>query len=151
MMRGGSMAMKKVLALAVGLGLSCLAQFGSASAQSLRDPTLPPLESGLVDPATRPVVLGAEPGAMSIIVRSGRPYLVVGTRLLSQGQKLGQARIERISETEVWLREDGVLRKVAQFPGIERHAAKADCAANSSNSPSRVAPCSSVQPSGLSQ
>jgi hypothetical protein len=90
----------------------------------LRDPTLAPAQAGL---------LGAEPGgkapkpvsvAMSIIVRDGRAYLAVGTRLYAQGEMLAQARIERISETEVWLREGGVLRKVSQFPGIQRRAVK---------------------------
>ena len=35
---------------------------------------------------------------------------------------LGSARIERISETEVWLREGGELRRVQQFAGIVRRA-----------------------------
>ena len=57
---------------------------------------------------------------MTVIVRDGRPYLVVGTRLLAQGQKLGEARIERIGETEIWLREGGVLRKIQRYPGVRR-------------------------------
>ncbi len=60
---------------------------------------------------------------MSVIVRNGRPYLVVGTRLYAAGEKLGQARIERITETEIWMREGGVRRKVPLFVGIQRRAA----------------------------
>jgi hypothetical protein len=63
---------------------------------------------------------------MTVIVRNGRPFVVVGTRLYAQGQKLGQARIERISETEIWLREGGVLHKLSQFPGIQRRAVALD-------------------------
>ena len=93
---------------------------GQVDAQGLRDPTLPPAEAGLPSAGKG---LTAQPGAMTIIVRDGRPYLAVGTRLYAQGEKLGQARVERITETEVWLREGGVLRKVSQFQGIERHNA----------------------------
>lgn len=102
------------------IGISLFCSFGRADAQGLRDPTLPPAEAGLAGTALSGQSLNIEPGAMTIIVRNGRPYLVVGTRLYAQGQKLGQARIERISETEVWLREGGVLRKVPRFPGIQR-------------------------------
>ena len=92
-----------------------------AIAQVTRDPTLPPEGAGqdaLASPAARPA--GIEGGAFTIIVRNGVPSLVVGTRLYSRGQKLGNATIERIAETEVWLREGRVVRKVSQFQGIER-------------------------------
>jgi len=94
-----------------------------AGAQSLRDPTLPPAEAGLAGPAPGGKAISPALAAMTIIVRDGRPYLAVGTRLYAQGELLGQARLERITETEVWLREGRVLRKVLQFPGIERHNA----------------------------
>ena len=99
------------------LGWLLAMPLGLVNAQSLRDPTLPPAAAGLA--ATGPGT-SDEQAAMGVIVRDGRPYLVVGTRLYAQGQKLGPARIERISETEVWLREGGVLRKVPQFAGIQR-------------------------------
>lgn len=121
------------------LALALLAALGSASAQRLRDPTLPPVETGAAGTAGVGNGLHSEPIATtSVIVREGQPYLVVGTRLYAQGEKLGQARIERISETEVWLREAGQLRKVPRFNGIERHAAvtltaSTDCAPDKSN------------------
>jgi hypothetical protein len=65
---------------------------------------------------------------MSVLVRDGRPYLMVGTRLYAQGQMLGQARIERISETQLTLREGGVQRTVPLFKGIVRRAAVAPVA-----------------------
>lgn len=128
-------------------GIIVLALFfalGRVDAQTQRDPTLPPVEAGLSSTSVAAKSPGIEPGAMTIIVRSGRPYLAVGTRLYAQGQKLGLARIERISETEVWLREGGVLRKVPQFSGIQRRAvtpqvaAQPVCAAQPS---SPVVPC----------
>ena len=105
------------------LALTLFFLWGQVDAQGLRDPTLPPAEAGLASPSLDGKSVSLIPGAMTIIVRNGHPYLAVGTRLYARGQKLGLARIERITETEVWLREDGVLRKVPQFPGIERRSA----------------------------
>lgn len=145
----------RLLALGLGIGgfmvISLFFSLGRVEAQTLRDPTLPPVEAGLADTAPGGKSLATEPGAMSVIVRNGRPYLVVGTRLYAQGQKIGRARIERISETEIWLREDGVLRKISRFPGIQRRtvkpvAVKPVCAANSSKLSPSVAPCAGVQP-----
>jgi hypothetical protein len=39
------------------------------------------------------------------------------------GQKVGNARLERITETEIWLREGRALRKVPRFGGIQRRVA----------------------------
>lgn len=96
-----------------------------AGAQTLRDPTQPPpvvAATGLNE-AGQPAAV--QSGSVAVIVRKGVPHLVVGTRLYAKGQKVGLARIERITETEVWLREDGVLRKVQVFGGIERRASVA--------------------------
>jgi hypothetical protein len=103
------------------LALAMLCFAGQVNAQDLRDPTLPPAEARLASPAEDGKAGSPALAAMTIIVRDGRPYLAVGTRLYAQGEKLGQARVERITETEVWLREGKVLRKVLQFQGIERH------------------------------
>lgn len=102
------------------LTLWCLSQF-DVLAQGLRDPTLPPLEVRVLNPEQADPAPGSTSTVMSMIVRNGQRYVAVGTRLYAKGQKLGNARIERIEETEIWLREGGVLRKVSQFTGIERH------------------------------
>jgi hypothetical protein len=115
------------MSLALVLGLGAM----HAPAQSLRDPTLAPaIPEASAGTAGSPVS-GLE-GGMAIVVRETKPYLVLGTRLYAQGQMLGQARIERITETEVWLREAGQLRRLAVFSGIERRnlsapAANKDC------------------------
>lgn len=99
--------------------------FVTAGAQSLRDPTLPPAEAGVAGAPAAASSFSFDSSATAVIVRNGRSYLAVGTRLYAPGEKLGQARIERITETEVWLRERGVLRKVPLFAGIERRTAAA--------------------------
>jgi len=64
-----------------------------------------------------------ETGRVSVLLRDGVPYLVLGTRLYAVGQHIGRLTIERVTETEVWLREDGILRKVPVFAGVDRRAA----------------------------
>ncbi len=98
-------------------------------AQALRDPTVPP--AGVVA-SELPVIADAGApvaGAMSVIVRDGRPHLVVGSRLYAVGQVFGQTRIERISETEIWLREGSTLRKVPMFSGVQRRPAASSSSA----------------------
>jgi hypothetical protein len=57
---------------------------------------------------------------MTVVLRDSKPFLVVGTRLYSPGQKMGQYKIDRITETEVWLRDGALLRKLPRFTGIVR-------------------------------
>lgn len=102
-----------------------------AGAQALRDPTLEPTVPG--GGAVVPGTDSAELSSLSVMVVNGQARVIMGTRLYAPGQKLGQARIERITETEVWLREGAVLRKVPRYQGIERRSVPsrttADCAA----------------------
>ncbi len=101
------------------LGLLCLGlAVSTLGAQTLRDPTLPP-GSGTGGGAapTR-----SSPGGWTVIVVDGRRHVAVGTRLYAEGQLLGRARIERITETEVWLREGRELRKVPFFTGVVRRS-----------------------------
>lgn len=118
----GSMGERVCHALGLGcLVAACLAS-SMAGAQSMRDPTQPPpivAATGL-NQAGQPAAV--QPGSVAVVVRGGVRYLVVGTRLYAKGQKVGLAHIERLTETEVWLREAGVLRKVQVFGGIERRA-----------------------------
>ena len=129
-----------------------------------RDPTAAPAQvDGL------PGVSGGGAGTLapgsSVIVQSGKPYLVVGTRLFAVGQKVGNAKLARITETEIWLQEGKQVTKVPRFAGIQRSVAQAQaCApASSASSPRRarsraapppstdravttVAPCDGAQP-----
>ena len=129
--RGASWA-----ALAVLAGL--VLPLTSAQAQALRDPTLPPSQAEVGAAGQAP---DAAPG-YAVIVQGGQPHLVVGTRLVRVGQKVGNARLERITETEIWFREGGQLRKEARFAGITRTVARTPvaCAATT------AAPCKGAQP-----
>lgn len=146
----------------IGLFMAACACLLPAAAQSLRDPTLPPWGTGSGGGGGGG---GAAPvrglqGPFSVLVVDGQPYLVVGTRLYAQGQQIGAARIERITETEVWLQEGRSLRKISNFAGIQRRsvtstaeapacgagAARPATESQSSSSLEPVAPCASAQP-----
>lgn len=97
---------------------------GHARAQD-RDPTRAPPEANApaianVRPADQ---LPAELERMSVMVRDGTPYLVVGTRLMAAGQMVGDFKIDRITESEIWLRRGKELRKVSRFGAIQRREA----------------------------
>lgn len=119
----------------IALGFSVLA--------ADRDPTSPPAEAGVPAGATGVSAPAAAP-SYSVIMQNGQPFWVVGTRLYAVGQRVGLIKLERITETEIWLREDGQLRKVPRFAGIQRRVTPSvpACAAASS----AAAPCEGAQP-----
>lgn len=102
--------------------LAVVAAVATAHAQEVRDPTLPPGEPGTVAGGA---AVPAPAAGNTVIVRNGKPYLVVGTRLVGVGHMVGQARLERITETEIWLRENGAVQKLPRFAGIQRRASVA--------------------------
>lgn len=133
----------RLLALTIVLGpvqWAAVPAHGTEAKVSPRDPTMEPRSPEMV----RPSGPGADEvfkGGFSVIVVDGHPHVIIQTRLYAQGQKFGQAVIERISETEVWLREDGQLRKIPTYVGIERNSVSplADTVCVSGTSKSRMA------------
>jgi hypothetical protein len=94
-----------------------------AIAQEARDPTRPPAGAGVQ--ASDGVKAESAPQALegtAIVMRDGKPYLASGTRLYAVGQQIGPHKIERITETEVWLRNGGQVQKIQRFEGIQRRA-----------------------------
>lgn len=157
MMAGMRMVFLSVLVLLLAL---------AAQAQEVRDPTVAPADGGSGAVGAAPASpLGDE--GVTVIVRDGKSFLVVGTRLVAPGQKVGALRLERITETEIWMRDGKTLRKVPRFAGIQRSpaVAAAGCAkaaapqtkpqtktkakaskAKPSQVAPTVAPCESAQP-----
>lgn len=123
MKNGCKLSRTTLLSTAQCVGIALLFLLDPLAAQSLRDPTLPPTQIEPASPATREQKLSSERGPLTIVVRDGRRYVVLGTRLYAQGQLFGKTRIERISETEVWFLENGVLQKIPRYSGVERRIA----------------------------
>ena len=109
--------------------LLCLCAMVTVHAQDGRDPTQMPRQAQPSVAVPDSSDLTSREG-MAVVVREGIPYLVDGTRLYGVGQKLGTARIERITETEVWLRSGKTLRKLPRFAGIVRKPAAKDKGSN---------------------
>jgi hypothetical protein len=119
------MTRTRYLALA-GCALTLLLNTQQIAAQEAsRDPTVAPTETG----ATTASPAGVE--GMTVLIRDEKPYLVVASRLYAPGDKVGNLRVERISEKEVWFHDGSALIKVPRFAGIERKSivAKPLCAA----------------------
>ena len=120
----------------VGLALA-LAGPG-VQAQVLRDPTQAPQEMGAADGSVVPAQnspLGNQ--GVAVVVRNGQSFLVVGTRLVAVGQMVGSQRLDRITETEVWLRDGKEVRKIQRFSGIQRSQSKpiSDCGPQKTSKP----------------
>lgn len=94
-----------------------------ALAQIPRDPTVPPMQ-GTASPTENVESSPLGMQGMSVLVRDGKAWLVVGTRLYAKGQRVNGYTVERISETEVWLRKGSALQKIQRFAGIERSNAR---------------------------
>jgi hypothetical protein len=88
-----------------------------------RDPTRAPAEMNAAPVSALKAQSPLGENGMTVLVRDGKPFLVSATRLYAQGDRLGQYKIERITETEVWLRDGKDLLKFPRFTGIQRRAA----------------------------
>lgn len=128
-----------------GLAVMALAGCLPATAQQARDPTVPPVTTGVVADTA---AVGVE--GMTVLVRDGRHYLVVGTRLYAPGDQVGAFKVDRISETEVWLRDASKLIKVPRYSGVVRKSLPPlpGCAPVSSESSiqTEAAPCEDSPP-----
>lgn len=113
--------------LAVATG--CLAQ-GAAPAPALRDPTLAPATTAPDGTAVDGGAVPASPlGAGNVVVRGGKSYLVVGSRLVAPGQMVDNYKLERITETEIWWRDETGRTKQPRYAGVQRSVAKPHCGA----------------------
>ncbi|HEY8876849.1 MAG TPA: hypothetical protein VIN03_04740 [Roseateles sp.] len=111
----------RMLSSALLLLAACLVQ-----AADERDPTaLPPaLRSAIAaaQAASAPAS-GVEPADNAIrqvVFANGHGYVVVRGRRYAVGEQLDGARIERITEQAVWLREAGQVRREPLYGGVEK-------------------------------
>lgn len=100
--------------VAVLLSLVCAV----AAAQGLPDPTRPPQASAAGMPDTTSV--GTGPVVQSIILGKNRAEAIVDGHLVRPGDSVGEAKVARITESEVVLNEHGSLNALKLFPGIEK-------------------------------
>ena len=99
--------------------LLCLSMAAPAMAQSLADPTRPPASQGNGD--AMPVATG--PVLQFVLIAPGRSEAVISGQTLKLGEKVGDAQIIKITETEVVLRNGKDLQTLRLFPNVEKQPA----------------------------
>lgn len=99
----------------------CAAVLAHGQAAGLRDPTQPPPGHAASPGVQRPDPL-AGLRLQHLVVIDGERYVVWQGRRHRVGDRLLGLPIERIEETQVWLRGAGGLRKLPLYTGIERRA-----------------------------
>ena len=120
---------------------ACLALLVFSAAQGddaqrpMRDPTVPPIALQAAPTATSAAAPGAaaaasvaaSPHASShprhILVVDGQRYVIEAGRRRGVGETLGNARIERIEDSAIWVREAGTLQRLPMFGSAVRRAA----------------------------
>lgn len=89
-----------------------------------RDPTaLPGALRSAIAASAASAPTGAEPADNAIrqvVFAGGRAYVVQRGRRYAVGEQLEGARIERITEQAVWLREAGSVRREPLYGGVEK-------------------------------
>lgn len=84
-------------------------------AQALQDPTQPPQMRETADAAP-----AAASRLQSVLISSGRKIAVIEGQSYQLGDRVGAARIVRISETEVVLRSGAQTEVLQLLPGVEK-------------------------------
>jgi hypothetical protein len=101
------------------LGIFMAALLGCAVAQAeeaLPDPTRPAPEAIIAVGA--PARSG--PVLQSVMIRPGSRTAVIGGQLLAEGDLFGEARLVKITESEVILSGPGGEQTLKLFPGVEK-------------------------------
>ena len=106
------------------IALLFAASLAQAADEPARDPTAWPaaLRSAMAASAA-PAASGVEPADNAIrqvVFAGGRAYVVQRGRRYGVGEELEGARIKRITEQAVWLREAGQVRREPLYGGVEK-------------------------------
>jgi len=86
-------------------------------ADTLRDPTRPPAST---ESMREGPLSGTDSGPVlqSVILSQGRMMAIISGQAVKLGEKFGEARLIKISESEVVLRTDGGSQTLKLFPDI---------------------------------
>ena len=93
------------------------------AAHAMTDPTRPPASVAVAIEAQEPTRV-APPVLQSVIIgKSGRSAIIDGERV-EIGGTFRDAKVVRIAEDEVVLRQGGVTQVLKMYPGVERNIAR---------------------------
>lgn len=104
------------------LGYALLAA-GPALAQALRDPTQPPsaFESTQGQAEGRP----SGPELQSILISPTRKVAIINGQRVQLGEKYGDAKVVKITESEVTLRSGADVQVLKLFPNVDMQSSSA--------------------------
>ncbi|HJV83165.1 hypothetical protein [Noviherbaspirillum sp.] len=112
---------------------ACLA-FGVhfiAMTQVLSDPTRPPVAASS-ELASGQAAAG--PILQSILISPHRAEAIINGQTVKVGDKVGEAKVVRITESEVFLRSGKDLQALKLFPNIEKNSTRGASAPKRTNS-----------------
>lgn len=90
----------------------------AVAAEILPDPTRPPAEAGMETPGALPVATG--PALQSVMIRPDRRMAMIGGQLIAEGERFGDTRLVKVSESEVILSGPEGRQTLKLFPGVEK-------------------------------
>ena len=91
-------------------------------AEEFADPTRPPAAFIQATSSSTPVVPAAGPVLQSVMISPQRSVATINGQRVMVGDKVGDATVARIGETEVVLRSGKALQTLKLFPTIDRRA-----------------------------
>lgn len=112
--------MAKTHALIVFLCLSSLSP--AFAAENLLDPTRPPAELGVVAAGGAEMAKG--PILQSVLISGGRKSAIIGGQVVGLGEKYGEARVVKVTESEVVLKTGTATETLRLFPDVEKRSAR---------------------------
>lgn len=108
--------------LAFGCGLTPMfACVPNAWGGDLPDPTRPPAAL-YTAPGSSAHAAPSGPVLQSVFISGKNKLAIINGQTLKLGDKLGEAQLVKIAETEVVLREGKNLQTLKLFPGVEKHS-----------------------------
>lgn len=98
--------------------LAICAAGGIAQAQNLADPTRPPATTEATPERSAASVAG--PVLQSVLISPSRKMAIINGQSVNLGEKFGEARLVKISESEVVLRNGQEVQILKLFPNVQK-------------------------------
>lgn len=116
------------------IAAAMLAQWGICAAETLVDPMRPPAELELPQAASAGGVV-AGPVLQSVLISPGRKSALISGQMVQLGGSFGDARLIKITESEVVLRSGDTLQTLRLFPDVEKQVIAPDRARRTGKQP----------------
>lgn len=101
-------------------GLAWSAGAAGQATQAIPDPTRPPMVPRAAADSAASVPAGPPPVLQSVLIGRERSMAIISGQRFDVGDRVGEARIVRITETEVVLRSGESMTTLKLFPQIEK-------------------------------